>query len=150
MREQSWRTFSPSCVKRDSRPDSNRCLVLLGGRRGGPLLGCAAGLAHPRSGFEKRDFPAGEAAIVDEFVADRAAGPSTAEHGFVPIQAQMADFTVPGLNSQQHRLPIPAGFSNAHSGREYSEWVSGNTRSPRVNCRWGIGIRASSVLTFPE
>lgn len=59
----------------------------------------------------------GKAAIVDEFITDRTAGPSAAEHRFVPIQTLLADFAVPGLNPQQHWLPVPTGFSDAHSGR---------------------------------
>ena len=114
MREQSWWTFSPSCRKENSRSDSHRDLVLLRGRRGGPLLSCPAGLARPRSCFQKGDFPTGEATIVDEFIADRAAGPSAAEHRFVSIEPLLTNCAVPGFNPLQHRLPISAAFSNTH------------------------------------
>ena len=56
----------------------------------------------------------GKAAIVDEFVADGATGPAATKHRFVPIQTLLADFAVPGLNPQQHWLPVPPGFSDAH------------------------------------
>jgi len=116
MREPCWRTFSTSYRKEHSRPDSHRSLVLLRGRRGAPLLSCPAGLAYPRSCLQKGDFPTSEATIVDEFIADRAAGPSAAEHCFVPIEPLLADCAVPGFNPLQHRLPISATFSNTHRG----------------------------------
>lgn len=58
-----------------------------------------------------------EATIVDKFVAERAAGPSAAEEGLIPIQSLLTDFAVPGLDPQQHGLPISAGFSDAHRAR---------------------------------
>lgn len=74
----------------------------------------AAGLADARSCFQKRDFPAGEATIVDEFVADGAPRPSTTEHRFVTVQTLLADFAMSRFNREQHRLPVPTGFSNTH------------------------------------
>jgi hypothetical protein len=58
----------------------------------------------------------GEATIVDEFITDSTAGPSTAQKGLIAIEPLVANLAVPGLNPQQHRLPIPAAFSDAHSG----------------------------------
>jgi hypothetical protein len=54
---------------------------------------------------------------MDEFVADSAPGPAAAEHGFIAIQPLLADFALSRLNREQHRLPLTAGFSDAHGGR---------------------------------
>jgi hypothetical protein len=51
---------------------------------------------------------------MDELVAHRATGPAATEHRFVPIQSLLTDFAETWLDPQQHWLPIPAGFSNAH------------------------------------
>jgi hypothetical protein len=78
-------------------------------------LGRSAGLAHARTGFQKRYFAAGKTAVVDKLVAEGATGPAAGEKRLVPIEAFMADLTVPGFNPQQHGLPISAAFSNTHS-----------------------------------
>ena len=51
-----------------------------------PLLDRTTSLAHPRSGFQKGDLPAGKTTVMDKFVTDRAARPASAKHGFVPIE----------------------------------------------------------------
>jgi len=99
-----------------SRPDGSRSLILRGRRRGGALLSRAAGLAHTWTGFQKRHFAACETTIVDKFIARRATGPAAGEEGLVPIEPFVAHLAVPGFNPQQHRLPISAAFSDAHSG----------------------------------
>lgn len=76
----------------------------------------AASLAHARAGFQKRHLAAGETAIVDELVAEGTTGPAAGEEGLVPIEPFVAHLAVPGLDPQQHRLPISAAFSNTHSG----------------------------------
>jgi hypothetical protein len=58
----------------------------------------------------------GEATIVDEFIADGTAGPPAAQKGLIAIEPLLTHLAVPGLNPQQHRLPVATGFSNAHSG----------------------------------
>lgn len=50
-----------------------------------------------------------------ELVADCAAGPPPAQERLVPIEALFADFTIAGLDPEQHRFPFPAAFSNTHS-----------------------------------
>jgi len=77
---------------------------------------------------------------MDKFVADRAAGPSAAEKSLIAIQALVADLTVPGLNPQQHRLPIATGFSDAHSGRSIAG-LSAQIQEGRIIKRgdgWGL------------
>ena len=54
---------------------------------------------------------------MDELVADRATGPPTAQERLVPIEALFADFTIAGLDPEQHRLPLAATFSNTHKSR---------------------------------
>jgi hypothetical protein len=54
---------------------------------------------------------------MDELVADRATGPPTAQERFVPIEAFFADFTIAGLDPEQHRRPLAATFSNTHKNR---------------------------------
>jgi hypothetical protein len=90
-------------------------------------LGSAAGFAHAGAGFQERDFAAGQTAIMDELVAQGAARPPAGEKRLVAVEPLLADCAVPGLNPQEHRLPIPAAFSNTHAV-EYSEAVGGKTR----------------------
>jgi hypothetical protein len=54
---------------------------------------------------------------MDELVTDRATGPPTSQERLVPIEALFADFTIAGLNPEQHRLPLAATFSNTHKCR---------------------------------
>jgi len=79
-------------------------------------LSSAAGLAHARTGFEKRYLAAGETAVVDKLIAEGAAGPAAGEEGLIPIEPFVAHLAVPGFNPQQHGLPISAALSNTHSG----------------------------------
>jgi hypothetical protein len=72
------------------------------------------GLAHPRALFQKRNGPPGQATIVDKFIAHSTASPAAAKESDVPVQSLFADLTKPGLDTQQHRLPITTGLSNAH------------------------------------
>lgn len=57
---------------------------------------------------------------MDELVADSATGPPTAQERLVPIEALFADFTIAGLDPEQHRLPLTAAFSNTHKSMKYS------------------------------
>jgi len=71
-------------------------------------------LAHTRPLFQKRDGPPRQAAIVDKFIAYCAARPAAAKEGDVPVQSLFADLAKAWLDTQQHRLPIATGLSNAH------------------------------------
>ena len=51
---------------------------------------------------------------MDEFIADRAAGPAAAEQRRIPIEALLTDFAVPRLDPKEHRLPFAARFSDTH------------------------------------
>jgi hypothetical protein len=51
---------------------------------------------------------------MDEFVAHRAAGPSPAEQGGIPIKTLLTDFALPRLDPKEQRLPISAAFPNTH------------------------------------
>lgn len=77
-------------------------------------LASAAGLADTGPSFEKREFSARKTTIMHELVAHGATGPAPAEHGFIPIQPLLADFTIAGLDGEQHRLPVSARFPDAH------------------------------------
>ena len=104
-------------------------------------MGGTAGLAHAGADFQERDFAGGQAAVMDELLAQAAARPTAAEKRFVAVQPFLADLAVPGLNPQQHRLPIPTGVSNAHA-TEYSEAVDRKTRegcSSIVIRQWSMG-----------
>jgi hypothetical protein len=61
---------------------------------------------------------------MDKVLAQGAARPAAAEKRFVAIEFFLTDLAVPGFNSQQHRLPVPASVSNAHD-TEYSGGVWG-------------------------
>ena len=90
-------------------------------------MGNAAGLAHARTSFQERDFTGGQATVMDELLAQAAAGPAAGEKRFVTVERFVADLAVPGFNPQQHRLPRSATFSDTHA-REYSEAIGGKTR----------------------
>ena len=68
---------------------------------------------------------------MDELVADSATGPPTAQERLVPIEALFADFTIAGLDPEQHRLPLTAAFSNTHGEKKYSG-TAGRKTSKRV------------------
>ena len=84
--------------------------------------------ADTGSPLEKSYLAAGETTVVDELIADRATRPPAAQHGLIAVKTLLANLAQPGLDSQQHRLPVPARPSNAH-GREYSEAIRRNTSS---------------------
>ena len=69
---------------------------------------------NPRPCLQKRDLPAGQTTVVDEFIADRAAGPPAAQQRRIPIEALFTDFAMPRLDPKKHRLPFAARFSDAH------------------------------------
>lgn len=83
-------------------------------------MGGTAGLAHAWAGFQKRDFAACQAAVMDELLAQGATRPAAAEKRLVAVEPFLADLAVPGLNPQQHRLPVPTALSDTHAA-EYSE-----------------------------
>ena len=83
-------------------------------------MGGTAGLAHAGADFQERDFAGGQAAVMDELLAQGAARPTAGEKRLITVEPFLADLAVPRLNPQQHRLPVPAGFSDAHAA-EYSE-----------------------------
>jgi len=90
-------------------------------------MGGAAGLAHAGTGFQERDFAGGQAAVMDELLAQAAAGPAAGKKRFVTVEGFVADLAIPGLNPQQHGLPRSAAFSDTHA-LEYSEAIGGKTR----------------------
>jgi hypothetical protein len=57
---------------------------------------------------------------MDELVAQGATRPAAAEKRFVAVESFLADLAVPGLNSQQHRLPVPTASSDTHTSK-YTE-----------------------------
>jgi hypothetical protein len=61
---------------------------------------------------------------MNKVLAQGAARPAAAEKRFVAIEFFLTDLAVPGFNSQQHRLPVPASVSNTHN-TEYSGGVWG-------------------------
>jgi len=63
-------------------------------------LSSAAGLAQARTGFQKRDFAGGQAAVVDELFALGTARPPAAEKCFVAVEPFLADLAVSGFNPQ--------------------------------------------------
>lgn len=85
------------------------------------------GFAHPWSGFQERDLPAGKTTVMNKLVADRATGPASTKHCLVPIEVFLADSAEARLNWKRHRLPLTAAFSNTHRGREYSGTGDGKT-----------------------
>ena len=102
----------------------------------------AAGLAHAGAGFQERDFAVGQAAVMDEILAQGTARPPAAEKRFVAVEPLLADLAVPGFNPQQHRLPFPAAISDTHTV-EYSEAFAGKTRSPSLSAQawWTLSSR---------
>ena len=97
-------------------------------------MGGAAGLAHAGAGFQERDFAVGQAAIMDEILAQGTARPAAAEKRLVAVEPFLANRAVPGFDPQQHRLPFPTAISDTHA-MEYSEAVGGKTRS--LTQTWG-------------
>lgn len=93
-------------------------------------MGGAAGLAYARTGFQERDFAGGQTAVMDELLAQTAAGPAAGEKRFVTVEGFVADLAIPGFNPQQHGLPRSAAFSDTHA-MEYSEAIGGKTRRRR-------------------
>src|SRR5262245_39693414 len=111
-------------VSRNSRPDGHRGRCLR--RRRSITIGSAAGLAHARAGFQEGDSASSQTAIMDELFTYGTARPPSAEKRFVAVEPFLADLAVPWFNPQQHRLPFPAAFSNAHL-HKYSEGSGGIT-----------------------
>ncbi|HLA62098.1 MAG TPA: polyprenyl synthetase family protein, partial [Nitrospiraceae bacterium] len=94
-------------------------------------MGSTAGLAYAGANFQERDLAAGQAAVMDELVAQGAPRPAAAEKRLVAVEPFLADFAVPGLNPQQHRLPVPTASSNTHTV-EYSEGARREARGAEV------------------
>ena len=90
----------------------------------------AAGLAHAGAGFQERDFAGGQAAVMDEILAQGTTRPAAAEKCLVAVEPFLTDLAVPGFNPQQHRLPFPAAISDTHMG-EYSEGARREARGER-------------------
>lgn len=114
-------------VSENSRPDGhrNRC-IRWNGRSA--ILGSTTNLTHTGTRFQKRNFAAGQAAVMHKVLTQGTTRPPAAEKRFVAVEPFLADLTVPGFNPQQHRLPFPSAFSDTHTVK-YSEAVSGKTRS---------------------
>ena len=93
-------------------------------------MGSAAGLAHAGAGFQKRDLACGQAAVMDELLAQSTARPPAAEKRLVAVEPFFTDLAVPGFKPQQHGLPFPAAISDTHSV-EYSEGERQEARGGR-------------------
>jgi len=87
----------------------------------------AADLAHAGTGFQERDFTSGQAAVVNELLAQAAARPAAGEKRFVAVERFVADLAIPGFNPQEHGLPRSTAFSDTHA-KKYSEAIGGITR----------------------
>jgi hypothetical protein len=88
-------------------------------------MGGPADLAHAGTGFQERDFAGGQAAVMDELLAQAAARPAAGEKRFVTVEGFVADLAIPGFNPQQHRLPTTTALSNAHEAsiaKARGEW----------------------------
>ena len=107
-------------------------------------MGGAAGLAHARADFQEREFAAGQAAIMNELVAQGATRPPTGEKRLVAVETLLADLAVPGFNPQQHRFPVPSGFSNTHAV-EYNEGARREARGAEIMKR--LTLHRSPQLT---
>jgi hypothetical protein len=104
-------------------------------------LGGTAGLAHAGADFQERDFAAGQAAVMDELVAQGAARPAAAEQRLVTVEPFLADLAKSGFNPQQHRLPFPATSSDTHAAK-YSEAADRKTREGFLSIvirQWPMG-----------
>ena len=77
-------------------------------------MSSTAGFADARPGLEEGHLPTGKAAVVDEFVTERTAGPAAGKERLVAVKTFLADFALSGFNPQQHRLPITGRFTNTH------------------------------------
>ena len=98
-----------------SRADGDGRISLLGNRRLRTGLCRPARFTDAGPGLEEGEFSARKTAIMHEFVAHGATGPTTAEHRLVAIEPLFADFAKSGFDGKQHGLPVTAGFSDAHS-----------------------------------
>jgi len=63
-------------------------------------MGGAACLAHAGTGFQERNFAGGQAAVMDELLAQAAAGPAAGEKRFVAVKGFVADLAISGFNPQ--------------------------------------------------
>ena len=111
-------------------------------------MGGAAGLAHAGTGFQERDFTGGQAAVMDELLAQAAAGPPAGKKRFVTVEGFVADLAIPGFNPQQHGLPRSAAFSDTHT-LEYSEAIRWKTRRRTGVSRCPL-LRASNDIYVPS
>src|SRR6185295_18650317 len=126
-------------VNWSSRPDGHRSRDFRRRRRS-PFIGGAAGLAHAGTGFQERDFTGGQAAVMDELLAQTATGPPAGKKRFVTVEGFVADLAIPGFNPQQHGLPRSAAFSDTHT-LEYSEAIRWKTRRRRGVSRCPFTVR---------
>lgn len=53
---------------------------------------------------------------MDEFITHGTARPAATEHRLIAVEPLLTDLADPGLNPQQHRLPVTTGFSDTHGG----------------------------------
>ena len=109
-------------------------------------MGGTAGLAHPRAGFQERDFATGQATVMDKLFAQGTARPPAGEKRLVTVEPFLTDCAVPGLNPQEHRLPSPAAFSNTHAVK-YSEGARREARGQRHGIGWSAVALAQAQWT---
>lgn len=108
-------------------------------------MGSTAGLAHPRAGFQERDFTTGQATVMDKLFAQGAPRPPAAEKRLVAVEPFLADRAVPGLNPQEHRLPSPTAFSNTHAVK-YSEGARREARGERHGGGWSAATVSTGTV----
>lgn len=77
------------------------------------------GEADTRASFEIGDFPAGQTTIMDEMLANTAAGPPSTQHRVIAIQPFPADTTIFGFDAEKQGLPFSSSISNTHRGTVY-------------------------------
>ena len=78
------------------------------------FLGGSTGFADARALLEEADPPAGEATIVHELVAHGTTRPAASQHRLIAVEALLTHLAVPGLDPQQHGLPLTGSFTNTH------------------------------------
>ena len=87
---------------------------------------------------------------MDELLAQGATRPAAAEKRLVAVEPFLADLAVPGLNPQQHRLPVPTALSDTHVS-EYSEGERQGARGMEEGVRGTGSANPADGLwrTFP-
>ena len=75
---------------------------------------------------------------MDKLLTQGATRPAAAEKRFIAVERFLANLAVPGLNAQQHRLPVSTALSDTHTIK-YSEGARREARgekhpNPQMEC----------------